>query len=263
MSGSQSDSVTYFRKRRRSYQSHGWRLPHNVIAKLVYLDANKREAEHVVGWGAARQGQLGQRSASKKPQPMHNSPTIVPFSSRISAFAVGSQHTIFLTSEGIVLPLGSNKKGQLCGVDRAKNICAVGTTWNGTYLLKRHDNSSRWVFLATGSNSNGQLALPSDAVVAADQLHEISLPPDALEATCLGIVCGSEHVLLSSHTSARVNCSDLDVFGWGWNEHGNLGLGHTLDVHEPTRIWTSSRQPGKVIAVFAGCATSWLVIDGG
>ncbi|OCB90387.1 rcc1/blip-II [Sanghuangporus baumii] len=236
--------------------------PHNVIVKLVFLDASKWEAGLVVGWGAARQGQLGQGPASKKPQPTYSSPNIIPFTSCISAFAVGSQHAVFLTSEGTVLSLGSNKKDQLCDIDAAKHICAVNATWNGTYLLKRHDNSNKWIILATGSNSNGQLALASGAGVTAGQMNEISLPADASEAASLNIICGSEHVLLSSQTGAQVNGGGLDVFGWGWNEHGNLGLGHTLDVHEPARLWPSGdHQRGKVVGVWAGCATSWIVVD--
>jgi alpha-tubulin suppressor-like RCC1 family protein len=31
------------------------------------------------------------------------------------------------------------------------------------------------------------------------------------------------------------------LFGWGWNEHGNLGLGTTKDILEPTFITKSCK----------------------
>ena len=56
--------------------------------------------------------------------------------------------------------------------------------------------------------------------------------------TTVQIACGSEHVL------ALVKSLDQDsatptsqIWGWGWNEHGNLGLGDTEDVKLPVRIW--------------------------
>ncbi|EJD03543.1 RCC1/BLIP-II [Fomitiporia mediterranea MF3/22] len=238
---------------------------HNVIVKLVYRDSDTRDVELLVGWGAARQGQLGQENLTKKPQPIVDSPRILRFPSSISSFAVGNQHAVFVASDGLVFPLGSNRKGQLAGLDSVKNICAVGATWNGTYLLQKHQSSDkRWSILATGSNSHGQLACASnsDSGASVAQLRRISLPTNVSEAESLSITCGSEHVLVASLTGAQVD-DEMGVFAWGWNEHGNLGLGHTDDVHEPSRIWPPANLPqeGKVVGVWAGCATSWVVIE--
>lgn len=241
--------------------------PHNIIAKLLYRDPNMREVEIIVGWGAVRQGQLGQEYVSKKKAPPFvSSPRILDLPSRVGAFAIGNQHTVFLTSDETIIVLGSNRKNQLCGLSAVKGVRAVDATWNGTYLLQQSGGASNsWSILATGSNSNGQLALAtaSEASAAADQMHSINLPSDISEADTLSITCGSEHVVITSQSGAQENDGGMDIFAWGWNEHGNLGLGHTLDVHEPTRIWTSNERQthGRVIGVWAGCATTWIVVE--
>ena len=58
-----------------------------------------------------------------------------------------------------------------------------------------------------------------------------------------------------------------EVWGWGWNEHGNLGLGHKQDISRPSFIWPNDILYGgdssseKLIGVWAGCATSWIAVN--
>jgi protein ATS1 len=78
----------------------------------------------------------------------------------------------------------------------------------------------------------------------------------------LEIACGSEHVLaLVSHRNSE--CCE-QVWGWGWNEHGNLGLGHTVDVPTPVRLWPPSdldERVSSIQGIWAGLGTSWICAD--
>ena len=62
--------------------------------------------------------------------------------------------------------------------------------------------------------------------------------------------------------------ANVEIWAWGWNEHGNLGLGHTEDVQLPLRIsmpdadTSASEVKFKGIAgVWAGCGTSWIATE--
>ncbi|KAG1727899.1 hypothetical protein EDB19DRAFT_1748741 [Suillus lakei] len=57
--------------------------------------------------------------------------------------------------------------------------------------------------------------------------------------------------------------SDMEVWGWGWNEHGNLGLGHTDDVLKPIKIWPAGGHAldGRIVQVWAGNGTSWILLQ--
>ncbi|GAA6002739.1 hypothetical protein JCM10207_007652 [Rhodosporidiobolus poonsookiae] len=128
--------------------------------------------------------------------------------------------------------------------------------------------------------------------------------PPTYSRQLVKLACGSEHVLAhlrfsrspSSRSalggnSARASSSAPDeydeVWGWGWNEHGNLGLGVMAgeakdggegengaagldDVFLPRRIWppadggeVSGVEGGRkrVVDIWAGMATSWILLE--
>ncbi|RXK35730.1 hypothetical protein M231_07019 [Tremella mesenterica] len=51
---------------------------------------------------------------------------------------------------------------------------------------------------------------------------------------------------------------ELELWTGGWNEHGNLGLGHLQDRDRLEKV----SLPGKVLNMWAGCANSWILVDG-
>ncbi|BGP12408.1 hypothetical protein JCM10213_001987 [Rhodosporidiobolus nylandii] len=123
------------------------------------------------------------------------------------------------------------------------------------------------------------------------------------------LACGSEHVLAllsppspppnspssspdPSECAAEEAGGEAEVYGWGWNEHGNLGLSHSMsttssspssppppapegleDVHLPRRIWPQPRSDAedapqgkdsrRVTRVWGGMATSWILLKDG
>ena len=58
------------------------------------------------------------------------------------------------------------------------------------------------------------------------------------------VACGSEYVLAANGTILfrKISCLILlltdegQLFSWGWNEHGNLGLGDTKDRNTPSLV---------------------------
>ncbi|GAA5858735.1 hypothetical protein JCM8547_004964 [Rhodosporidiobolus lusitaniae] len=121
--------------------------------------------------------------------------------------------------------------------------------------------------------------------------------PPSGQTRIVKLACGSEHVLaLLSFSSLSPTQADeaverREVWGWGWNEHGNLGsslaspsdpayppgegesettseaVGAELeDVWVPRRVWPplaeEEEKGGTVEDVWAGMATSWVGVRG-
>jgi protein ATS1 len=224
--------------------------PHHAIALLRADDK-----QHVVGWGTSRHGQLGPlRAPSGRALPFSASPVAIELPINVQldpvlSVRVGNQHSLFLHASGRVSALGSDAKGQLRGLQAARDVRAIDCSWNGSYLLVPCRG-----LLSTGANARGQLGRGDDDASEAP-LGGARLPDDV---HVLGFASGSEHVLAMVESQGRT-----DVWGWGWNEHGNLGTGSTNDVSVPVRIWPPltvepERMVGDVVAVWAGCGTSWI-----
>ncbi|KAF8844174.1 RCC1/BLIP-II [Paxillus ammoniavirescens] len=235
--------------------------PRHVIVQLqtVTSDAGVTESPPILaGWGASRHGQLGQNVEAR----FINCPTRIPINiqkDRVVSCAVGNQHTLVLHESGRISALGSNKQGQLPSHRAWESAQELGCTWNGTYVLLM--DGDKHVLLAMGNNAQGQLGRGNVTESASATIEAVKLPA---EHTISAFACGSEHLLVMSGSSEGNSTS---VLGWGWNEHGNLGLGTLGNVALPTRLWPRedveeySEYPQKIVSVWAGCATSWLVVE--
>lgn len=232
--------------------------------------------------------------------------------------SVGKDHTAILLqgsanddhpNEAQVVLYGSNKRGQLgpaaattervIVTDLRRNLLSavdlvppyaahkseireVRCTWNGSYLLVKPttspspDNASHRVF-SCGLNSHGQLGRPSMTTtshLAATNPAPANLAPPSLSfpSHTRRLACGSEHVLALLESG--------QVYGWGWNEHGNLSISdepseisravssvssdQLQDVLEPRRVWPTGqvdvRVAGRAVDIWAGNATSWILV---
>jgi len=227
--------------------------PHHVVVSLDAEGQGGKIHHLVVGWGASRHGQLGASSAPKSPTSYPTPCTLTLQSSSVPvAISAGNQHTVVLHSDGGLSFYGTNKKSQLnCLSSPPPNVKAIHCTWNGTCLVSPVDNS--YSLYLSGSNAHGQLGI-LDSETDPHRL-QFQRGSDRL----LQLSAGSEHIL------AHLKGPDESlVMGWGWNEHGNLGLGHTDDVGPPNVLWPSSGGPGSlshVQSVWAGCGTSFIVFE--
>ncbi|KAI0352288.1 RCC1/BLIP-II [Trametes cingulata] len=232
--------------------------PHHTIVHVRLTRADGTTETFCAGWGTSRHGQLGAlTSPSGRPIPFVPSPHLVPIRSpeEVTQLALGNQHTVVLLSYRTLCALGSNRKGQLEGVDALRDVERVGCTWNGTYALLRTGQ-----IVATGSNTHSQLGRGSDFHERQGTLGPVRFPFELSPRQVVDMVCGSEHVLCVIQRDE----ASWEVWGWGWNEHGNLGTGGIEDVAAPVKIWPreeSGEVGGQVLKVWAGCGTSWILVE--
>ncbi|KAH9885394.1 RCC1/BLIP-II [Cubamyces lactineus] len=234
--------------------------PHHTVAQLRISGPDGLTHPYIVGWGIARHGQLGPvRDSSGRPLPSISSPHLVPVpnSTEVTHIALGNQHTIFLLSSSTLHALGSNRKDQLSGLDTLRDVERVGCTWNGTYALLRSGE-----VVATGSNTHSQLGRGIGGQERQGTLGPVQFPFEPRPGRITQMACGSEHVLCVVEHAEQAGEMRREVWGWGWNEHGNLGIDHTEDVDLPVKIWPSSAgsQAGQITRVWAGCGTSWILV---
>lgn len=220
--------------------------PHHIIVYLLATLSDGSERRVIAGWGAARHGQLGEVHASNgKALPIQATPRLIldlGGMDHVASLGAGNQHSVILLRSGRIHAFGSNRKNQLAGVRALVNIRRIFCTWNNTYAIREDQ------ILSVGNNAKGQLGRLT---------HDSNLP-----AVCLsggevkGIACGSEHVLVWMETD-----NGSEVWGWGWNEHGNIGIGSTDDVMLPVKIWPKSKDvSAQVVGIWAGCGTSWIAV---
>lgn len=105
--------------------------------------------------------------------------------------------------------------------------------------------------MSFGNNAHGQLGREETIL---GRRGDVVFP--LAEYQIVQLAAGSEHVLaLLAFNQQR------EVWGWGWNEHGNLGLKENLeDIKIPVRVWTSEGRNEKVHSIHAGYGTSWIVV---
>ncbi|TIA87185.1 hypothetical protein E3P99_03327 [Wallemia hederae] len=199
---------------------------------VAILKHNNNETFSVIGWGASRKGQL---SDAYKAVPFLATPhTLLTTSTPLIRVSTGREHTIIHSADDLIC-WGSNAHGQLNIPSVPKHRTLLyGCTWRGTVW---YDGEALWSVGRTGASPN---ATSSDDI-RTPQLISDSLPP------IQQLAVGSEHTLLRT--------ADNTVYVCGWNEHGNLGLGHTRDMHTPIRI------PLTATHIHAGNATSFILTD--
>ena len=225
--------------------------PHHVIARLDFTDLSGHPVQKLIGWGASRQGQLGLTSRAVTSPMEIQLPQSWP---RITQISLGNQHTVFRHFDGSVTALGSNRRGQLNDISSLQAVTAVQCTWNGTIAVASDDCAS--LVSSSGINEAGQLGRPSREPGFAP----VNLPLDVKPVGA--IVCGSEHTLVILKS---IDGRD-ELWGWGWNEHGNLGTGDTSSVQTPVILWPPVAGEvivgGDPIASWGGCGTSWVLCTG-
>ncbi|PPQ69371.1 hypothetical protein CVT26_002526 [Gymnopilus dilepis] len=215
----------------------------------------------LAGWGASRHGQLGlpagtpfvsiPRLVTTDSGPDHRAPT---------ACALGIQHSVIQYNSDCLTGLGSDRKAQLQVVTALKTsasqILHVGCTWNGTHVVTHGEEG--WKIHSSGSNSDSQLGWRAESDPKAGIVH---FPFNLAATTSVTIACGSEHVLALIRPSSGSHQGGSQVWGWGWNEHGNLGLGHTEDVPAPVRLWPMGADVVDIHGIWAGSGTSWIAAE--
>ena len=183
-------------------------------------------------------GQLGTGNTTdfNVPQKIQDIPPVL-------SVACGSDHILFITNDSDLWSWGSNNNGQLClgdQEDRSKpqktsfsNISKISAGFNHSLF----QNDKEEIF-ACGYNEEGQCGL--------GHFNHPQITPSLipnLPSNIVQFVCGNQSLFLDS---------EGNVFSVGYNEQGQLGLGHNTNQNELSKI--PNIPPIKIIScVYASC----------
>ncbi|PFH63285.1 hypothetical protein XA68_14937 [Ophiocordyceps unilateralis] len=184
------------------------------------------------GWGNCRKMQIGHPAALvHSPRKIHD----IGFS--VARAVCAKEATCFFgrPESGHIRVMGSDK-WHLCSQApaTAPAWADVGAGWGNFYILGKDGSLLGW-----GRDDHGQL------------------PPPGLPRL-VKFAAGSEHVVALSEQG--------EALSWGWGEHGNCGPQvERGDVKGRWNVIASARfMPTgcRIHGVGAGCATSWICING-
>eukprot|EP01065_Artemidia_motanka_P049051 TRINITY_DN8048_c0_g1_i2.p1 TRINITY_DN8048_c0_g1~~TRINITY_DN8048_c0_g1_i2.p1 ORF type:complete len:1069 (+),score=234.75 TRINITY_DN8048_c0_g1_i2:53-3208(+) len=176
----------------------------------------------------------------------------------VTAVACGDHHSLAVTDAGGVLAWGCNDCGQL-GVGEVGGDSVIPTQVQGhlagvsvvaVAAGASHSaaltHSGVWTW---GGNECRQLGLGAAANASEYPVPQLVRLPLADGVRVTGLTCGSWHTLAL--------CRDTgNVFSWGRNEDGRLGLGHNAQVGSPQLIPSLSNASDPVMFVGASRHTS-------
>ena len=196
---------------------------------------------------------------------------------KVKKAVAGMRHSLILMEDGTIRVCGSGKKGQLCDSGLKSVATPIKVSFPQSVIdIKAGQNFSLLTFedgslQAFGDDKHGQISnlsrIPSTQIkqIEVGWTHIVTLlKNDTLMAVgrqdygqtgvlCQqkfsSVSCGYEHGLATS--------LEGDLFAWGWNEHGNCGLGHVDNVHQPTKVDLDNR---KIYRCFAGSGHSFAIV---
>lgn len=209
------------------------------------------------GWGVS--GQLANNSTANSLVPAPVTTTGVLAGKTVTAMTASYDHSLALTSDGIVAAWGAGNAGQIgngqpgnngtpltlvpvavdtTGVLAGQTVTAIASGYQFNLALRANGTVVAW-----GWNISGQLGDNSttqrDAPVVVDATGAL------LNKTVVGLAAGSSHSLAL--------LSDGTVVAWGNNSYGQLGNNSTANSSVPVAVDTTGALAGKtVITIAAG-----------
>ncbi|CAE7748397.1 UVR8 [Symbiodinium microadriaticum] len=172
---------------------------------------------------------------------------------KIVALAAGEQHTAAITDSGELWTWGYNDDGELGIGDTTDRHAPVKVSVNGQKIVAvaagdDHtaaitDSGELWTW---GYNSNGQLGIGGTTNRHAPV--KVSVNGQKIVAVAAG----------SFHSAAITDSGEL--WTWGWNGNGQLGVGDTTDRHAPVKVSVNGQ---KIVAVAAGSFHTAAITDSG
>jgi len=169
-------------------------------------------------WGLNSSGQIGDATTINKSSPVQV-PAVPNTPASWNLVSTGLDHTLAVTSAGQLYGWGnavSGATGNYGEVYSWSMVAGSGDNWYGI-----RSDGSLW---ATGSNTRGALGL-NDTVAR-------SSPTQVGSSSYIFVNAGSS----TNFGTAMAITTDNRLFGWGYNELGQLGLNDTINRSSPTQI---------------------------
>ena len=142
----------------------------------------------------------------------------------ITGISTGGQHSAILTNTGRILTAGSSVSGALgrdisssgfvpvTEVDQSSSLPTfVKVVASQDYSLAIDSLGNLWT---TGTNAYGQLC--QGDTVSRDRFNKVQMPSNV--GRIVDVVAGERHTLIRQESNGK-------VWGCGWNEYGQLGIG--------------------------------------
>eukprot|EP01062_Namystynia_karyoxenos_P024509 TRINITY_DN19562_c0_g1_i3.p1 TRINITY_DN19562_c0_g1~~TRINITY_DN19562_c0_g1_i3.p1 ORF type:complete len:1105 (+),score=273.14 TRINITY_DN19562_c0_g1_i3:80-3316(+) len=178
---------------------------------------------------------------------------------RITDIACGMNFCVAATGAGDCLAWGANDRGQCGGGDIAEVLhpapvrglppCVVAVAAGGGHCVAVTAAGDVW---AWGANGQGQLG------VGDEEPHEYPVKVPGFDGRCQGICCGLGHTVALDKNSG-------ELWGWGWNHTGQLGVEGRANVLAPRRLQLPlpDGEVGRVTHCSAGGGHTVAVTAGG
>ena len=221
-------------------------------------------------WGSGVRGQLGhgwpRNGSSGEHIPKfrvksHTPRKVQTLKRTVVEIAAGAHHSVALVNAGSVYVWGAGKQlglGVFVGDgDRALPTCVKALTkfrvrhigCGNTYTAATTHSGDVYTW---GVGSHGQLGQGDlqDRVVPCVIR---SLRGNAKHGKIADVACGAQHAVAMTGTGK--------CYAWGWNQHGQLGLGHRDDVLNPTMILALRNK--NVVSIAAGYRSSMCILQKG
>jgi len=221
-------------------------VPPGGRLKLVVAGGHHNLAltEHgtLVGWGKNSLGQLGMGEGGAKDYP---SPAAVPGGTKFASLSLGHAHSMAVTDEGSLFGFGDNSGSQLgVGEDRFRNVpseISPQISFSRVVCGRSH---------TIGVTLSGKLY--SWGTNALGQLGQSDLTPRAAPSLITLLNGKKVQNVATGSASVLVLLSGGEVFGWGRNNAGQLGIHASKVAKTSPEFVMSTQKPNAVVGVAAG-----------
>ncbi|KAL5229006.1 hypothetical protein ABZP36_017271 [Zizania latifolia] len=218
----------------------------------------------VWGWGYGGEGQLGLGSRIRTVSSPHPIPCIESalyskdrpaamkgnkiaeaqiskvMGNCVKAIACGGRHSAVVTDSGALLTFGWGLYGQ-CGQGNADDVLSPTCVSSILGVKMQNIGAGLWHTVCTsvdgdvysfGGNQFGQLGTGSDQAETVPKLVDASSLENKNART---VSCGARH--------SAIITDEGEVFCWGWNKYGQLGLGDSVDRNVPCSVPVDAYHP--------------------
>jgi alpha-tubulin suppressor-like RCC1 family protein len=198
----------------------------------------KNTSNQVFAWGKNEFGQVGDSTLVNKLSPVQISFANLNAGEFIADISAGNNFSLALTNQGRVYAWGSNTLGQLAASNAlsrsiSPRLISISNLLSGETITRieagpdtAYAVSSLGRVFVWGSNNNGELGHTN--VSFSNQPTLLSILSNGETVKLMRVISGCDHVLAEAQNG--------DIYAWGNNTKGQLGLGFISTNERPNKV---------------------------